>query len=148
MNLYEYVFWKNIYIFCIIAEDWCCQNHPFFLFILSSGERGSPDAELCPMGTSCYPLRSGSSCLRVTKLQYSVTAAMDLTRQSLETQCLNSSTIHALNINVIATSTSDVKHSSLLKRRLGSLSAVMGNIIFQRRGSIYIFKKLIQDQKQ
>jgi len=86
-----------------------------------SGERGSPDTEMCPMGTSCYPLWSGSSCLRVTKLQYLVTAAVDLTWQSSETRCLNSSTIHALNINVIAMSTSDVKHSSLLQRRLGSL---------------------------
>lgn len=66
---------------------------------------------------------------------------MDLTR-SLETQCLNPLTIRALNFNVIPTSTSDVK------RKLGSLSAIMGTIIFQSKGSIYIFKRSCQDQKQ
>lgn len=94
------------------------------------------------------PLRSGSSYLRVTKLWCSVTAAIDLARQSLATRYLNSSTIHALNFNVIAANTSDAKQRNLLKRKLGSLRAVMGNIIFQRKGTIYIFKKLIQDQKQ
>lgn len=29
-----------------------------------------------------------------------------------------------------------------VKRKLGSLSAIMGNIIFQKKGSIYIFKKI------
>lgn len=35
-----------------------------------------------------------------------------------------------------------------VKRKLNSLSAIMGNTIFQKKGSIYIFKKSIQDQKQ
>lgn len=53
------------------------------------------------------PLWSDSSYLEVTNLWYSLTVTMDLT---LEAQCLNSWTIHALSCNVFPANTSDVKH--------------------------------------